>query len=154
MSGRSAGVVPVKIWGSPARNPVHMAVAVGHGAHIMAMQNERAQSSISRNGSAPSPETSQLCQGRRALYDLHHVKTCRRGQRLFGCNDVDYRGYVAEATGANMFFVKDGEVHTPKPDCFSMDHPSNRDRNAQERGITVNERHIMPEELRVLNNVG
>ena len=38
-----------------------------------------------------------------------------------GCSDalfMDYRGYVAEATGANIFFVKDGEVHTPKPDCF------------------------------------
>ncbi len=31
---------------------------------------------------------------------------------------LDYRGYVAEATGANMFFVKDGEIHTPTPDCF------------------------------------
>ena len=35
-----------------------------------------------------------------------------------GCSDAmmfDYRGYVAEATGANIFFVKDGEVHTPTP---------------------------------------
>jgi branched-chain amino acid aminotransferase len=30
----------------------------------------------------------------------------------------DWRGYVAEATGANIFFVKDGVIHTPKPDCF------------------------------------
>ena len=38
-----------------------------------------------------------------------------------GCSDAmmyDYRGYVAEATGANIFFVKDGEVHTPKADAF------------------------------------
>ena len=31
---------------------------------------------------------------------------------------LDWRGQVAEATGANIFFVKDGKIHTPKPDCF------------------------------------
>ena len=31
---------------------------------------------------------------------------------------LDWRGQVAEATGANIFFVKDGKIHTPTPDCF------------------------------------
>jgi branched-chain amino acid aminotransferase len=60
----------------------------------------------------------------------------------------DYRGYVAEATGANIFFVKDGEVHTPKPDCFL--NGLTRQTVVQmlkDKGITVHERHIMPEEL-------
>ena len=31
---------------------------------------------------------------------------------------LDYRGYIAEATGANIFFVKNSEIYTPIPDCF------------------------------------
>ena len=60
----------------------------------------------------------------------------------------DYRGYVAEATGANIFFVKDGEVHTPLPDCFL--NGITRQTVVQmlrDRQIPVHERRIMPEEL-------
>jgi branched-chain amino acid aminotransferase len=62
---------------------------------------------------------------------------------------LDWRGQVAECTGANIFFVKNGEIHTPTPDCF-LDGITRRTviSLAQKRQIKVNERAIMPEELK------
>ena len=62
---------------------------------------------------------------------------------------LDYRGQVAEATGANIFMeMGDGKLHTPTPDCF-LDGITRRTiiGLAKKRGIDVVERVIMPDEL-------
>jgi branched-chain amino acid aminotransferase len=61
---------------------------------------------------------------------------------------LDYRGYVAEATGANIFFVRDGVIHTPKADCF-LNGITRQSiiRLAREKGFEVVERHIEESEL-------
>jgi branched-chain amino acid aminotransferase len=62
---------------------------------------------------------------------------------------LDWRGQVAECTGANIFFVKNSELHTPTPDCF-LDGITRRTVMglAQKRQVKVVERAIMPDELK------
>jgi branched-chain amino acid aminotransferase len=83
---------------------------------------------------------------------LYMICTLARHQaQAKGYNDAlmfDWRGQIAEATGANAFFVKDGKLHTPTPDCFlnGITRQTVIDL-ARRRGIEVVERAIWPEEL-------
>jgi branched-chain amino acid aminotransferase len=61
---------------------------------------------------------------------------------------LDWQGRVAECTGANIFFVQDGKIHTPIADCFLAGITRATAMNlAKQAGIEVIERRIMPEEL-------
>ena len=131
------------------RNPVRMAVAAWEwGAYYGDAKMKGAKLDISK-WKRPSPETIP-CEAKAAgLYMICTMS--KHAAEAKGCSDAmmfDYRGYVAEATGANMFFVKDGVVHTPKPDCFlnglTRQTVIERLRGMQ---VQVEERHIMPEEL-------
>ena len=134
---------------SSARNPVRMAVAVWEwGAYYGDAKMQGAKLDIAE-WKRPSPETIPTAAKAAGLYMICTMSKHKAEAK--GCSDalfMDYRGYVAEATGANVFFVKDGEVHTPIPDAIL--NGITRQTVIQmlkDKGITVHERHIMPEEL-------
>ncbi len=131
------------------RNPVRMAVAAWEwGAYYGDAKMKGAKLDISK-WKRPSPETIPSHAKAAGLYMICTMS--KHAAEAKGCSDAmmfDYRGYVAEATGANMFFVKDGEVHTPLPDCFLNGITRQTVIGMlEDRQIKVHERHIMPEEL-------
>ena len=111
-SGEDMGV-------AAARNPLHMAIAVWEwGAYYGDAKMKGAKLDVAK-WKRPSPETIPSKAKAAGLYMI--CTMAKHAAEAKGCSDaimMDYRGYVAEATGANVFFVKDGEVHTPEPDCF------------------------------------
>jgi branched-chain amino acid aminotransferase len=132
-----------------SRNPVRMAVAVWEwGAYYGDAKMKGAKLDIAK-WKRPSPETIPTAAKAAGLYMICTMS--KHQAEAKGCSDalfMDYRGYVAEATGANVFFVKDGEVHTPTPDAILNGITRQTVIGMlKDRGITVNERRIMPEEL-------
>ena len=97
----------------------------------------------------PSAETEPVMAKASGLYMICTISKHKAERE--GYDDamlLDYRGRVAEATGANVFFVFNGEVHTPIADCF-LNGITRRAvmEIAKKRGYKVVERVIMPEEL-------
>ena len=97
----------------------------------------------------PSPETIPCDTKAAGLYMICTLSKHDAERRGYADSlMLDYENYVAEATGANVFFIKDGEIHTPKPDCF-LDGITRRTviDIAKKRGIKVIERKILPDEM-------
>ena len=132
------------------RTKPHMAIAVWEwGAYF---GDEAARKGIRLDISPwrrPAPYTAPTSSKASGLYMI--CTMAKHAAENRGYNDAlmfDWRGQVAEATGANAFFVKDGALHTPTPDCF-LDGITRRTVMdlARRRGIEVVERKIWPEEL-------
>jgi branched-chain amino acid aminotransferase len=99
--------------------------------------------------SRPSPKTAPTASKAAGLYMICTIS--KHMAEAKGYQDalmLDYRGFLAESTGANLFLVIDGKIHTPTPDCF-LDGITRRTviALAQRLGFEVIERHIKPEEL-------
>lgn len=134
---------------SSQRNPVHLAIAAWEwGAYYGDAKMQGAKLDISK-WKRPSPETIPSQAKAAGLYMICTMS--KHAAEAKGCSDalmMDYRGYVAEATGANVFFVKDGVVHTPLADCFLNGITRQTVIGMlRARGIEVVERHIEPAEM-------
>ena len=141
-SGEDMGVAARK-------NKVKIAIAAWEwGAYYGDAKFKGAKLDVSK-WKRPSPETIPSQAKAAGLYMICTISKHQAEEK--GCSDalmLDYRGYVAEATGANVFFVRDGEVHTPLPDCFL----NGITRQAvikllNDLGVNIHERHIKPDEL-------
>ncbi|MGR3803426.1 branched-chain amino acid aminotransferase [Marinibacterium profundimaris] len=134
---------------SAARNPVRLAIAGWEwGNYYGDAKYKGAKLDISK-WKRPSPETIPVHAKAAGLYMICTMS--KHAAEAKGCSDalfMDYRGYVAEATGANIFFVKDGEVHTPDADVFLNGLTRQTVIGMlKDRQIKVHERHIDPGEM-------
>ena len=97
----------------------------------------------------PSPDTAPTASKASCLYATHTMS--KHAAEHNGYNDalmLDYRGLVAEATGANLFMVKDGQIRTPIPDCFLNGLTRQTViQLAKDLGLPIEETRIKPEEL-------
>ena len=135
---------------SAQQNKIHLAVAVWEWPSYFDPQERlkgiRLDMAEYRR---PSPETAPCKSKAAGLYMICTISKHAAEQKGYAdAMMLDYRGQVAEATGANVFFVKDGVLHTPTPDCF-LDGITRRTVMdlARRRGIEIVERAIMPEEM-------
>ena len=97
----------------------------------------------------PDPKTAPCLAKAAGLYMICTISKHRAEQRGFAdAMMLDWEGRVAECTGANIFFIKDGKIHTPIADCFlaGITRATAMDL-AHRRNIEVIERRILPDEL-------
>lgn len=98
---------------------------------------------------APMPDTAPVASKASCLYATHTMS--KHAAEAAGYTDalmLDYRGLVAEATGANLFMVKDGQIKTPIPDCFLNGLTRQTViQLAKDLGLPIEETRIKPEEL-------
>jgi branched-chain amino acid aminotransferase len=135
---------------SARRDDVHLAVTAWHwGAYFGEESAARGVRLDLAQWRRPAPDTAPTDAKASGLYMI--ATLAKNEAEAKGYDDalmLDWRGQVAESTGANVFFVKHGGLHTPPPECFldGITRLTIIDL-ARAHGIAVHERAILPEEL-------
>ena len=135
----------------PARdNKVHLAIAAWVWPSYFTMEERlKGIRLMWAQWKRPSPETIPCSAKAAGLYMICTLS--KHAAMDAGYSDalmLDYRGQVAEATGANVFFVKGDEIHTPAPDCILNGITRQTVMAlAKANGYQIIERQILPEEL-------
>ncbi|GIX11283.1 branched-chain amino acid aminotransferase [Elioraea sp.] len=134
---------------SGQKNAIHLAIAVwSWGAYFGDDRMKGIRLDIGQ-WRRPDPQTAPTRAKAAGLYMIATLnKHAAEAKGYADALMLDWRGQVAEATGANIFFVIDGELHTPTPDCF-LDGITRRTvmQLARNRQMKVVERAIRPEEM-------
>ena len=128
---------------------IHLMVAVWVWPNLFGADRMKGVRLATSKWKRPHPETAPVHAKAAGLYMTSTMS--KHDAEAQGFNDalmLDWRGQVSEATGANIFFVIDGALHTPAPDCF-LDGITRRTvmALATRRQIPVVERAIMPDEM-------
>ena len=156
-NGLSDGYVRPMAWRgsdqmgvSAQNNKIHLAIAAWDWGSYFPME-ERLKGLRLRFAEyrRPDPATAPCKAKAAGLYMICSIEKHRAERDGYAdALMLDYRGRVAECTGANVFFIKDGVLHTPIADCF-LDGITRRTviALAKARGYEVVERIIMPDEL-------
>jgi len=157
-SGVADGYVRPIAWRGPEQmgvaaqlTKIHMAIAVWDDwkAYFTPEARSKGIRMAWSKWARPAPNTAPTAAKCAGLYMICTLS--KHAAEAEGFDDalmLDWRGQLAEATGANIFLAIDGELHTPKPDCF-LDGITRRAviGLARARQLKVVERAIMPGEL-------
>ena len=138
------------------KNTIHVAIATWEWpSYFDPEAREKGIRLMMSRWKRPSPETAPVQSKTSSLYAICTMgKHDAEQQGFHDALMLDWRGHVAEATGANFFMVKNGDIHTPTPDCF-LDGITRRTVMdlARLRQIKIFERTILPEEIKSADEI-
>ena len=130
---------------------IHVAIAAWDDWHSYFNEEDRLKGLklITSPWKRPAPDTAPFAAKASGPYIICTMSKQFAEEK--GYNDalmLDYRGYVAEGTGANIFFIKDKNIYTPIPDCFLNGITRQTVIElVKDKGLNLIEKYILPNEI-------